>query len=140
MRHFIRHPVDVPIEVNTEGDEPSAFHTHDISVGGLAFHTSFAVSPGRRIEIRIPYVQPAFEARARVVWCRPSELHGYELGVSFLDAQDAFLARMVEQICYIEDYRKTVQRMEGRQLSSEEAAMEWIDKYAGRFPDPDEIH
>lgn len=141
MRHFIRHPVDVPIEVSTDGaDVPSAFHTHDISVGGLAFHTSFSVDPGAQIDIRIPYVQPAFEARARVVWCRPSDVQGFELGVSFLDAEDAFLARMVEQVCYIEDYRKTVQRSEGRQLSSEEAAMEWIDKYAGRFPGADLMH
>ena len=136
MRQFIRHPVDVPIEVSTDGGEAlSEFHTHDISVGGLAFRTTFAVKPGANIAVRIPYVQPVFEARARVVWCRQHDhTDGFELGVSFLDAEDAFLARMVEQVCYIEDYRKNVHRLEGRELSSEEAAVEWIDKYAGRFP------
>ena len=49
--------------------------------------------------------------------------------------QDAFLARMVEQICHIEDYRQSVCRVEGRRLSAEEAAVEWIAQYAAQFPD-----
>jgi c-di-GMP-binding flagellar brake protein YcgR len=137
MRHYIRHPIDMPIEIRTEQDEtPSAFQAQDISVGGLAFRSSTAVAPGAHVEIRIPYVEPAFEARARVVWCRPNRAAGYDLGIAFLDAEDAFLARMVEQICYIEDYRKTIDRLEGRHLSSEEAAVEWISKYAAQFPRP----
>ena len=137
MRQFIRHPVDVPIEVDT--DDPSlpasAVHTHDISRGGLAFRCGFAVRPGLHVGIRIPYVKPAFEARARVVWCRPHDAQSYELGVIFLDAEDAFLARMVEQVCHIEDYRKSVLRVEGRELSAEDAAIEWIEKYAAQFPE-----
>jgi len=135
MRQFIRHPVDVPIEIRTEHAVPGAeVQTHDISLGGLAVHSHEAVAPGAMIEVRIPYVQPAFEARARVAWCRPHAGGGHELGVSFLDAEDAFLARMVEQVCYIEDYRKSVAREEGRELSSEEAAGEWIEKFASKFP------
>jgi hypothetical protein len=55
--------------------------------------------------------------------------------VTFLDADDAFLARMVEQVCHIEDYRKSVQRLEGRALSPEAAALEWIAHHAAQFPD-----
>jgi hypothetical protein len=135
MRQFIRHPVDVPIEIRTEHAAPgAAVQTHDISVGGLAVHSVEPVTPGAMIEVRIPYVEPAFAARARVAWCRPHRAGGHELGVSFLDAEDAFLARMVEQVCYIEDYRKSVARLEGRHLSSEDAAHEWIEKYAAKFP------
>lgn len=36
-----------------------------------------------------------FESVAKVAWCRETE-HGYELGVEFLDQDDAFRARMVE--------------------------------------------
>jgi hypothetical protein len=92
------------------------------------------VAPGAHVHICIPYVQPAFEADARVAWCEPSEIDGYELGVTFLDAEVAFLARMVEQVCHIEDYRQSVGRIEGRQLTAEEAATEWIERYAGEFP------
>ena len=135
MRQFIRHPVDVPVEIGTNESGPlSSLHTHDISLGGVALLSNFAVPAGARVKIRIACVQPAFEAHARVAWCQPHEV-GYELGVTFLDAEDAFLARMVEQICHIEDYRKSVRRLEARELSPEEAAHEWISKHAAQFPE-----
>ncbi len=136
MRQYIRHPVDVPIEIRTEHHLPALaeVQTHDISVGGLAVRADAPVNPGALIEVRIPYVQPAFQARARVAWCHPAADGGHELGVAFLDAEDAFLARMVEQVCYIEDYRRSVAREQGRSLSSEEAAREWIAKFAATFP------
>jgi hypothetical protein len=135
MRQFIRHPVDVPIELRADfAGAASEVHTQDISQGGLAVRSTVAVEPGALLEVRIPYVQPAFQARARVAWCRRREDGGHEVGVTFLDAEDAFLARMVEQVCYIEDYRKSVARLEGRALSSEEAAHEWIARYAAKFP------
>jgi hypothetical protein len=60
-----------------------------------------------------------------------------ELGVEFLHQDDAFKARMVEQVCFIENYKKAAYRAEGRLLSSAEAAMEWITKYASGFSDPE---
>jgi hypothetical protein len=136
VRQFIRHPIDVPVEIGL-GDTgvPSSFHTHDVSLGGLAFRSSCAVAPGHLVDIGIDCVQPRFQARARVAWCRPHPLSGYELGVTFLDADDAFRARMVEQLCHIEDYRRSVRRTEGRELEIDEAAAEWIEKYAAAFPD-----
>jgi hypothetical protein len=46
---------------------------------------------------------------------------------------EAFRARMVEQICHIERYHRQ-QLSDGRFVSEEEAAIEWIAKYAGQFP------
>ena len=67
MRQFIRHPVDVPIEIRTSRQSPVAeLHSCDIGMGGLAVRSPSPVAPGALIEVRIPYVQPAFEARARV--------------------------------------------------------------------------
>jgi hypothetical protein len=136
MRQYIRHPIDFPVEIRAHHGAPgAALHTHDISLGGLAVHSPEPVEPGAMIEVCIPYVEPAFEARARVAWCRKHRGGGgHEVGVSFLDAQDVFLARMVEQICYIEDYRRSILREDGRELTSEEAAREWIAKYAAQFP------
>jgi len=136
MRQFIRHPIDVPVEIGISGaDPPACYHTHDISLGGLAFRSGCAVTPGQSVDIGIGLVQPPFRARARVAWCRPHPLSGYELGVTFLDADDAFRARMVEQLCHIEDYRLSVQRIEGRELDVDAAAAEWIEKYAAQFPE-----
>ena len=135
MRQFIRHPVDMPVEIRTGEFEPgSAVHTHDISLGGLALLASGPLPVGTCIAVRIAQVQPPFEAHVRVAWCREFE-PGYELGVCFLDAQDAFTARMVEQVCHIDDYRKSVRRLEGRELDAEEAAAEWIARHAADFPE-----
>ena len=141
MRQFIRHPVDVPVEIGLTGagagsasGAATALHTHDISMGGLALRSSFAVPVGSDVQIRIGYVQPPFSARARVAWCSRRGDHGFDVGVTFLDAEDAFRARMVEQVCHIEDYRMSMRRTHGRDLTSEEAAEEWIAAHAADFP------
>lgn len=135
-RQFIRHPADIPIEISA-GD-PSfggPHHTSNLGLGGLAFLCQHEVDPGSVIAVRIPVVRPVFSTAARVVWCRAGQA-GYELGVEFLDPEDAFRVRMVEQVCHIEKYRQAVLRDEGRPITSEEAAMEWIEKHAAEFPAP----
>lgn len=146
MRQFIRHPIDVPVEIDIEQDATWGAgngRTHDVSAGGLALHVAQPVLPGRQVHLSIPYVEPPFQAQAQVAWCRPDDAAGgYEMGLSFLDAEVAFLARMVEQLCHIEDYRRSTLRSSGRQLSPEQAAIEWIDRYASQFPEigPGSVH
>ncbi|HEX6037501.1 PilZ domain-containing protein [Longimicrobium sp.] len=133
-RRFIRHTADVPIEVRAvPGAQAVVQHGTNVSEGGLAFVSDACLDAEGTIEVRIPEVDPPFEAHARVVWCRP-EGDRYLVGVQFLDAADTFRARMVEQVCTIEKYRKDVHEQEGRELDAQQAAAEWIQKYAGRFP------
>ena len=99
MRQFIRHPATVPIEVSAT-PEPALYEARNVSLGGLAFQAGQTMTPGGIVEVRIPSVRPPFAARARVVWCRP-DAQGFELGIAFLEAADAFRARMVEQVCHI---------------------------------------
>jgi hypothetical protein len=135
MRQFIRHPTGIPIEVcNSEQRKYTKKHIYNVSLGGLAFDFDQPMPLGKIVSIKISYVQPVFETKARVVWCSKQE-EGYELGVEFLDAEDAFKGRMVEQVCYIENYKNDVLRTEGRRLTIEEAAQEWITKFASNFPD-----
>ena len=135
VRNFIRHPASIPIEVRrAEHAQPDGDELRDVSHGGLCFHSERELAPGTRVEIAIGLVQPPFQAPAAVVWCR-SEVEGYMAGAAFLGAQDAYRARMVEQICHIEHYRSTVLAQEGRKLTSHEAALEWIARYANEFPD-----
>ncbi|MEO8409201.1 MAG: PilZ domain-containing protein [Propionivibrio sp.] len=134
MRHFIRHPAEIPIEINAGGALVHGPHrANNLGLGGLAFHWEHEVDPGSVIALSIPVVRPVFSTSARVVWCRAGQF-GYELGVEFLDPEDAFRARMVEQVCHIEEYRQAVLRDEGRPIAAEEAAMEWIEKHAAEFP------
>jgi hypothetical protein len=41
-------------------------------------------------------------------------------------------------VCHIENYKKEIYQTEGRVLSPEEAAMEWINKYAAQFSNPED--
>ncbi len=138
MRQFIRHPADIPIEL-TPVDDAGVLPPRLVNVGcgGLALRSRLAYRPARVVIVRVPWVQPPFSATARVVWCRACE-DGYELGLAFTDADDAFRARMVEQVCHIEHYRRQQFETEGRMLTAEEAAREWIEGNAARFPDAGE--
>jgi len=134
MRNFIRHPSNIPIDFQLEdlvieGNE----YLKNISVGGLAFNSKSMIEVGSIIRIKIPLVKPVFQALGRVTWCRPEENH-FEVGIKFLDENDTFRARMVEQICHIEEYKQEVFIKEGRKLTGEEAASEWIKRFAVSFP------
>ncbi|CAN5810843.1 hypothetical protein BH23GEM6_BH23GEM6_17520 [soil metagenome] len=132
-REFIRHTVDVPLEVRAVNGETARQQGVNVSHGGLAFVSETCPSVGDLIDLRITTVDPPFSARGRVAWCR-SEDDRYLVGVAFLDAADAFRARMVQQVCSIQRYRQEVEAVEGRSLSTPEAATEWINRYADRFP------
>ncbi|MFT7185360.1 MAG: hypothetical protein ACI84K_000738 [Pseudohongiellaceae bacterium] len=134
MRAYIRHPAGVPIEFTPVSDSPSEKTlAQDVSLGGLSFSSTTRLKVGSLVKVRIPIVEPPFEAEAKVIWClsRPDR---YEAGIEFKTEQDAFSARMVEQICHIEHYRMWVQEVEGRDLDCEHAAEEWIGKFAEDFP------
>jgi hypothetical protein len=134
MRSYIRHPTDVPIELSPAGrmlGEHS--RVQNVSVGGLSLKSGVELKLQTLINIRIPSVEPPFETVGLVVWCT-EKYSGYEIGVQFINEQDAYAVRMVEQICHIEHYRIKVREKEGRSLNAEEAAGEWIEKYAKDFP------
>ncbi len=138
MRRYIRHPAGIPIEVDLSkgaaADQiPDACPAADISLGGLSFRSPRALDPGALVSVRIALVSPPFESDVRIVWCREISC-GYKVGAVFLNPQDQYRARMVEQVCHIENYRRRMLDNEQRRLTSEEAAMEWIAKFAAHFP------
>ena len=134
MRKYIRHPTDVPIIYELESVvKDKKEYLSDISVGGLLFKSNMFIDSGTVINIKIPLSHPIFELNGRVVWCRQKTDY-YDVGVEFINADDAYRTRLIEQICYIESYKNKVLREEGRLLSGEEAATEWIGRYAADFP------
>jgi len=138
IRKFIRHPVDVPIQVTTsweddEDDESLDQTITNVSLGGLAFVSAKSFEVLERVQVCIPALDRDNRLVGNVVWCEKS-VAGYEIGIEFEKSRDVFRLRMIEQICHIEHYRKEVLRVEGRELSSKEAASEWIARYASDFP------
>ncbi|MBX2857034.1 MAG: PilZ domain-containing protein [Cellvibrionaceae bacterium] len=133
MRNFIRHPTDIPLTFTLKESESEAGCIHGRGQGGLCFDTDMALAEGAPIHIEIPLSYPPFSAKGCVAWCRP-EGELYNIGVCFDDQSTLFNLRMVEQVCHIEHYRKEVLEKDGRQLSEEEAAREWVEKFADKFP------
>ena len=135
MRGFIRHPFGYPIQHRCIDSEASREnYLRNVSEGGLCFRSDSHIAPGQLIQIRIPNGESPFEASCLVAWCR-QEGNGFDVGVKFEDKGTEFAMRLIEQACYIEEYRKQVLSQEGRQLTEEEAAKEWIAKFASAFPE-----
>lgn len=136
MRTYIRHPADVPVQIEIQSEKTYVQREiRDVSHGGLAFVSDSFISPGEQIRICIDVVDPRFEAHGIVTHCRmKSEQYQFIVGVEFIYRDDLYIARMVEQICHIQHYKRQVALLEGRELSIQEAASEWISKYASRFP------
>ena len=138
FRKFIRHPSDVPIQVslNRVADnqtDHSKDKLHNVSLGGLAFISSQALPQGKTVKICFPLLDEEHSLTGKVVWNKKIQ-QGYEIGLQFEDPDELYRLRMIEQICHIEHYRTELAILEGRHVSSEEAAREWIKQYAGEFP------
>lgn len=143
MRQFIRHPSCIPIDIAIDEPEPGApsqeqstrVKMTNVSTGGLAFRLLHPVLVGAGLTISMPEIWPDYSATGKVVWCSECDTGEYEAGVKFDQPDEAFKARMVAQYCHIEDYRREVRERDGRELSSDEAAREWITRYAEEFAD-----
>lgn len=134
MRRYLRHPADVPLHYRL-GELITDRHDYllNIGQGGLCFTSQRELPVGSRIHIEIPIAEPVFHAQGVVAWCHHSP-EGFETGVRFEGVETEYSLRMVEQMCQIEHYRRQVRDTEGRELTSEEAALEWIGQYAADFP------
>lgn len=135
MRKYIRHPAQVPIEVVSEcGQEQDTEYLHDISYGGLCFDSKVCFPKGNNIVIRITLADKSYEITGVIIWTKQKN-KGCEIGIAFHGENEAYRVRMVEQVCHIEQYRNQVLKNEGRHLSMQEAAFEWIGKFARQFPE-----
>lgn len=134
MRKYIRHPNEIPIEYKISGEiSEKKEYMKNISFGGLCFRTNKSIEPETILILRVPSINPDFEATGKVVWCL--EYKDYvEVGIEFIEKNDAFRIRLIEQICYIKKYKREIFKKEGRELTDEEAAIEWTSKFAGDFP------
>ncbi|MEE8056705.1 MAG: PilZ domain-containing protein [Pseudomonadales bacterium] len=135
MRRFVRHPTDIPIDVNLAIDRPqpeTSSHMTTVSRGGLSCEVTDKITVGCQVYIDIPSVSPAYHGTGEVMWCRSKEGH-YEIGVRFTNKAEAYKSRMVQQVCQIEHYKNMVFEKEGRILDGDQAAAEWIEKYAAEF-------
>lgn len=133
VREFIRHPIAVPLDIEVADGGVSAQACQDISVGGLCFHSHVALRRGTKVALGIHIHEPAFTVEAVVKWCRQAGAE-YMVGVQFASEKIAYTVRLIEQVCHVREYQLHLQATEGRVLTDEEAAREWVRRYAHLFP------
>jgi len=133
-REYIRHHSKVPLEIAPHSTrEQLNLQLNNISLGGLSFTSPIEFHTNTLIKIKISSVKPIFKVDAVVQWCQSQNDH-FELGVKFLDNDDVFRVRMVEQVCHISQYRLEAQAESGKRMSWNKASSEWIEKNGGDFP------
>ena len=134
-RQFFRHAVNVPIQLKMEKHGDSYLsESKDISLGGLSFIWPSRISKGSLLTISIPVKEKVFDLKVRVAYSTGyKKSNQYRTGVSFLSSPDAFKAKLAEEVLQIIEYQKSVSRELGCELSEEEAAHRWINKYADKF-------
>lgn len=131
-RTFIRHPIDMPIDVEPREGERYREEMRNLSLGGVAFSSEQPWEKGTPVRIGISCCTPTTSMDGHVAWCEACSDH-YEVGVAFEDTSDAYRMRLVEQACHIQQYRLDQVIQKGRYLTLDEAAAEWIRQYAPYF-------
>jgi hypothetical protein len=136
MQGYIRHPHDIPAQISlcshTRISSNTASHSGEI---GISVSTDNFYAIGTALNIEICVKDTGFKATGHATWCIPEKNGRFRTGLVFDDPDTAYAVRMIEQICYIEQYRKEVERIEGRVLTPEDAADEWINLFAKDFPE-----
>ena len=140
MRSYVRYPSGLPVSVSLEEVVASeTLYLNNISRGGLSFNSMVALKVGTVIRLRIPPNRPLFEVLGKVVWCKKMSLQ-YVIGVEFINADDKARTQIIEMVFRIDEYRRKLLEQEGRGLTHQQAALEWIEKrwadfVAGSGPD-----
>lgn len=134
MRNYVRHPSTIPIELIVDCAACSGRpRLANIATGGFACTVDEPLEVGASVQLRVPMIWPEYRVCGTVKWCRAVDT-AFEVGIEF-GAQDLFKARMVEQLSQIEHYRNQLWIEEGRIVDGEQAAAEWIARYAQEFSD-----
>jgi hypothetical protein len=134
MRQFIRHPISIPIQVHPVEHPAASIAVQNLSAGGLCFVTDTPVAVGSLVEFVIPNLEPDYHGDGIVVWRKDQAPNLFAVGMCFITDDEYYRTRMVEQVCRIEAYRRELAE-QGRQLTPEAAAEEWIARFAAKFDD-----
>ncbi|MFC1501000.1 PilZ domain-containing protein [Elusimicrobiota bacterium] len=130
-RVFERHPGELPIRVKIGNSKSYKDELmNNISLGGMSFKSKSVLKKGTLVKIKAKVADNIPEVEGIVAWSKKNK--GYcDIGVEFSETEAKFGVRILEQLYNIENYKKDVKKKEGRVLTGEQAALEWIRKYAG---------
>jgi hypothetical protein len=133
-RRFYRHPLSVPIEYHESQVRPGRTAAVDISEGGLCFLAERFIAKGVGVNLKIPVGDQVFNIEGQVAYSnRLPAVNRFKTGVAFMNASSAFRAKLAEEMLQIQIYREKAAKEMGREVTEEEAAHLWIEKYAKKF-------
>jgi hypothetical protein len=135
IRRHVRRVTGIPIEVTLDFNH--SYHAEnetisDVSQGGLCFIAGDRLEINESLQVRFPALKRIHGLNGKVVWCNKIA-EGYAVGLEFDDPGEVERLKMIDQICQIESFRQGLEKSEGRKLSGEQAAREWVSRYAGEF-------
>ena len=135
IRKYVRQVTGIPVGVTLDySDNISADDDTitNISLGGLALVAEDPIDINESLQVHCPILNNDAQLSGKVIWCEKSR-DGYEVGLEFDDPAEIERMRIIDQIIDIEKFRNQVAEQEGRQLSSVQAAREWVSQYTGKF-------
>ncbi len=135
-RKYYRHPISAPLKLRAANRKQDIqTETAEVSLGGLSFLWSSKLSRGSAVDLSIPIKDKLFEIKGRVTYSVGDEKSGkFRTGILFTDSPSAFRAKLAEEALEIIRYRKVISRELGKEISEEEAAKKWIQRFAKEFP------
>lgn len=132
-RPFIDHPPQIPLHYHAvAGAAPDKRGAAGI---GIRFAGHRAVNCGCVLEVCIALNGEVHRFRG-IVAAIARERSSYNICLWIRGKRQAFAARMAEQLCHIEGYRHMRTQQKGYDMGADEAALEWIERFAADFPDP----
>jgi len=124
MREYERYDAGIPVRIVHAGRKYK-YIIENISLGGMACMGDHEILVSEVIDIQILLLKPVYISKGKVVWCKAVGDH-YEIGVEHIGEKGKDRLDMIEQISHIEHYRADIKAAEGRELTGEQAAKEWI--------------
>lgn len=131
---FIKHPSDIPLDFCIDAPPPYvAAQMLNVHVGGMVFEARTSLPIGAHIHLTVNLKGNDFALTGIITHCIYMNDERCNVGVQFEKDDEHHAMRMIEQACHIEHYRKQACEY-GRLMSEEEAAKEWIERFAAHFP------
>jgi hypothetical protein len=142
---YIQHPKEIPVTLLSTSSSDSPLDENKAAAAepcdakkaaegkeaGICFWTAEQPKVQDAVVLGIELDNSHFVGRGSVVRVQP-ENNGNWVCVK-INPEDAFAIRMAEQLCQIEHYRLDNKQYLDRNMSPDEAAQEWINKYAAIF-------
>lgn len=130
---FVAHPRELPLDITLIEDQPfPAICENRDGFVGITYLSHNPFTNGCSVQITLEEIDPNFCVSGRIASC-DKEGEEYRIAIEFPTKEECYCVRMIEQLSQIEHYRRQAKN-QGRRLNYNEAAAEWIQKFAASFP------